>query len=177
MRSLKALQSRPSIIAVVGVGCFVPRCGRGTGEWVETISQWMRSHMTLHPKNEWIIPAETVRVARAAFPKGNVYMMMRDQLGQFYYDQDFQTLFRGDCGQSALSPGQLALITIMQFAEGLTDRQTADAVRGRLDWKYALGLELTDCGFDFSVLSEFRDRLLAWEGTLTSRTFDGHSLR
>lgn len=67
-----------------------------------------------------------------------------------------------DCGQSALSPGQLALITIMQFAEGLSDRQTADAVRARLDWKYALGLELTDSGFDFSVLSEFRDRLLAW---------------
>ena len=48
--------------------------------------------MTLHPKNEWSIPAETVRVARAAFGKGNVYMMMRDQLGSFYHDQDFQTL-------------------------------------------------------------------------------------
>jgi len=99
--------------------------------------------MTLHPKNEWLIPEETLRVARAAFPKGNVYMMMRDHLGQFYRDEDFTTLFRADCGQSALSPGQLALITLMQFAEGLTDRQAADAVRGRLDWKYALGLELT----------------------------------
>ena len=118
--------------------------------------------MTLHPKNESDIPAETIRVARAAFPKGNVYMMMRDHLGQIYHDQDFQTLFRADCGQSGLSPGQLALITIMQFAEGLTDRQAADAVRARLDWKYALGLELTDCGFDYSVLSEFRGRLLTW---------------
>jgi transposase len=118
--------------------------------------------MTLHPINEWVIPAETARVARAAFPKGNIYMMMRDQLGHFYKDKDFQTLFRIDCGQSALSPGQLALITIMQFAEGLSDRQTAEAVRARLDWKYALGLELTDCGFDFSVLSEFRARLLTW---------------
>ncbi len=100
--------------------------------------------MTHQPKNEWVIPAETARVARAAFRKDNVYMMMRDQLGQFYNDKDFQTLFSADCGQSALSPGQLALITIMQFAEGLTDRQTAEAVRARLDWKYALGLELTD---------------------------------
>jgi len=117
--------------------------------------------MTLHPKNEWVIPMETAKVARAAFPKGNVYMMMRDQLGQFYRDEYFTTLFRADCGQSALSPGQLALITLMQFAEGLTDRQAADAVRGRLDWKYALGLELTNSGFDFSVLSEFRERLVA----------------
>jgi transposase len=48
----------------------------------------------------------------------------------------------------------------LQFAEGLTDRQAADAVRGRIDWKYALGLELTDPGFDYSVLSEFRTRLV-----------------
>jgi IS5 family transposase len=48
----------------------------------------------------------------------------------------------------------------MQFAEGLSDRQAAEAVRARIDWKYALGLELTDPGFDFSVLSEFRARLI-----------------
>ncbi len=48
----------------------------------------------------------------------------------------------------------------MQFVEGLTDRQAADAVRSRIDWKYALSLELTDRGFDFSVLSEFRSRLI-----------------
>jgi transposase len=49
----------------------------------------------------------------------------------------------------------------MQFAEGLSDRQAADAVRARIDWKYALGLELTDVGFDGSVFSEFRTRLVA----------------
>ena len=49
----------------------------------------------------------------------------------------------------------------MQFRENLADRQAAEAVRARIDWKYLLGLELTDPGFDFSVLSEFRDRLLA----------------
>lgn len=117
--------------------------------------------MTLHPKDQWLIPAETVKVARAAFPKGNVYMKMRDTLGQLYYDHDFTSLFRADCGKVALSPGQLALITVMQFAEGLTDRQAADQVRARLDWKYALALELTDSGFNYSVLSEFRHRLIA----------------
>jgi transposase len=58
-----------------------------------------------------------------------------------------------------LPPWRLALVTIMQFRENLADRQAAEAVRARIDWKYLLGLELTDSGFDFSVLSEFRDRL------------------
>ncbi len=115
--------------------------------------------MTLHPINQWIVPAETARIARAAFPKGNVYMKMYDELGTLYPDRDFSQLFPVECGQSAISPGKLALITIMQFAEGLTDRQTAEAVRGRIDWKYALGLNLTDPGFDWSVLCEFRNRL------------------
>jgi Transposase domain (DUF772) len=53
------------------------------------------------------------------------------------------------------------MVTVLQFAENLTDRQAADAVRGRIDWKYLLGLELTDPGFDFSVLSQFRTRLVA----------------
>jgi transposase len=116
--------------------------------------------MTLQPRDWTIIPEQTAQIARAAFPKGNIYMMMRDELGVLYSDSDFVTLFRADCGQPPISPAQLALITIMQFAEGLSDRQTADAVRARLDWKYALGLELTDPGFDFSVLSEFRSRLI-----------------
>lgn len=118
--------------------------------------------MTLHPENIGPIPEETIRVARAAFPKGNNYMRMRDELGTLYTDDDFADLFPR-CGQLALAPWRLALITIMQFAEGLSDRQAADAVRARIDWKYALGLELTDPGFDFSVLSEFRARLQAGE--------------
>jgi transposase len=107
------------------------------------------------------IPPMTVLVAHSAFPKGNVYMTMRDQLGVLYRDSDFVGLFSPQYGRPPLSPGQLALITLMQFAEGLTDRQAAEAVRSRIDWKYALSLELTDAGFDFSVLSEFRDRLIA----------------
>ena len=105
------------------------------------------------------IPDETQRVARAAFPKGNVYMRMRDELGELYRDDLFAELFPRR-GQAAESPGRLAWVTVLQFAEGLSDRQAADAVRGRLDWKYVLGLELTDPGFDYSVLSEFRERIV-----------------
>jgi transposase len=117
--------------------------------------------MTLHPIEQWQIPAQTVRVAQAAFPKGNIYMKMYEQLGQLYLDSDFQALYRSHCGQLALSPARLALITVMQFAEGLSDRQAAESVRSRIDWKYALGLELTDSGFDHSVLNEWRCRLIS----------------
>lgn len=106
------------------------------------------------------IPEETERVARAAFPKGNLYLKMRDELGVFYSDDDFADLFPTR-GQPAFSPWRLALITVMQFTEGLSDRQAAEAVRSRIDWKYALSLELEDDGFDFSILSEFRQRLLS----------------
>lgn len=125
--------------------------------------------MTLHPNGIPAVPEETARVARAAFRKGNGYMAMRDALGTLYDDQDFGDLFP-KVGQSALSPWRLALVCVMQFAENLTDRQAADAVRGRIDWKYALSLELTDTGFDFSVLSEFRDRLL--KGGAEARLLD-----
>jgi transposase len=115
--------------------------------------------MSLKPAPLQPIPAETVRIARAAFPKGSVYMRMRDELGTLYEDAQFQDLFPVR-GQPAASPWRLALVTIMQFAENLPDREAAEAVRGRIDWKYALGLELDDAGFDRSVLSEFRTRLL-----------------
>ena len=106
------------------------------------------------------IPAETERIARLAFPKSSLAMKLRDELGMIYTDEQFSDLFP-ERGQPAESPARLALVTVLQFAEGLTDRQAADAVRGRIDWKYALGLELSDPGFDFSVFSEFRSRLLA----------------
>jgi transposase len=115
--------------------------------------------MSLQPEPAGPVPEETARVARAAFPKGNVYMQMRDVLGVVYDDTSFSPLFAVR-GRPAESPWRLALVTVMQFAEGLSDRQAAEAVRARIDWKYALGLELTDPGFDFSVLSEFRARLI-----------------
>jgi len=125
--------------------------------------------MSLKSRGIGDIPAETAAVARAVLPNGNVYMQMRDQLGTFYCDADFEDLYP-ERGQPALAPWRLALVLVMQFAEGLSDRQAAEAVRVRLDWKYALGLELTDPGFDFSVLSEFRSRLL--EGDAERRLLD-----
>jgi transposase len=116
--------------------------------------------MSLHPRAVPPIPEETMRVARAAFPRGNVYMRMRDELESIYEDHLFAHLFPAR-GQPAEAPWRLALTTVLQFAEGLSDRQAADAVRSRIDWKYALSLELTDPGFDHTVLSEFRTRLVA----------------
>lgn len=115
--------------------------------------------MSLQPHAPGSIPEETVRVAHAAFPKGNVFMALRDEIGTIYTDQDFSALYPVQ-GQPSISPWRLALICVMQFMEGLTDRRAADTVRSRIDWKYALGLELTDSGFDFSVLCEFRQRLI-----------------
>ena len=87
-------------------------------------------------------------------------MRLRDELGTVYDDQIFASAYPTR-GQPAQPPWRLALITVLQFAEGLSDRQAANAVRGRIDWKYALGLELSDPGFDHSVLCEFRRRLVA----------------
>ncbi len=115
--------------------------------------------MSMHPQPIPVIPEETARVAHAVVPEGNVWMRMRDELGTLYHDEDFQDLFPRR-GQPAETPWRLALVTIMQYGEGLTDRQAAESVCTRIDWKYVLSLELTESGFDFSVLSEFRSRLL-----------------
>src|SRR3954465_12764809 len=116
--------------------------------------------MSLRPEPVGEIPAETARVARAAFPKGTVVTRLRDAFDALYEDEDFRALYPSK-GQPALAPWRLALITVFQFLEHLSDRQAADAVRARIDWKYALGLELADPGFHFSVLTEFRQRLVA----------------
>jgi transposase len=116
--------------------------------------------MSLKPSVIEPVPEETARIARAAFPKGNLYLSMRDELGIAFCDADFAKLFPRR-GQPAFAPWRLALITVFQFLENLSDRQAAEAVRSRIDWKYALGLALTDSGFDYSVLSGFRERLLA----------------
>jgi transposase len=126
--------------------------------------------MSMQPKEPVVIPAETVRVARAAFAKGSLAIRVRDELGPMFSDGEFADLFPSR-GKPAWSPGRLALVLVLQFVEGLTDRQAAEAVRARIDFKYALGLDLDDPGFDFSVLSEFRDRLVAAEGG--RRVLDG----
>ncbi len=115
--------------------------------------------MSLRPEISPAIPKETVRVAHASFPKGSRYTRLRDELGAVFDDARFAGLFPTR-GCLAEAPWRLALVTLFQFAEGLPDRQAAKAVRGRIDWKYALALSLTDPGFDSTVLSEFRSRLV-----------------
>jgi hypothetical protein len=116
--------------------------------------------MSMRPRVLPEVPAQTVAVARAAFRNGSLAIRVRDELGEVFSDGAFVDAF-GIRGKPGIAPGQLAMVTVLQFAENLTDRQAADAVRGRIDWKYLLGLELTDPGFDFSVLSQFRTRLVA----------------
>jgi transposase len=114
--------------------------------------------MSLKSTDARYVPAETARVAKAAFPKGSLAIMLRDELEGLYADELFADVYPNR-GKPAEAPWRLALVTILQFAEDYSDREAADAVRSKIDWKYALGLELTDTGFDFSVLSKFRKRL------------------
>lgn len=116
--------------------------------------------MCLHPTSPLVVPADTVSVARLAFPRGSLLLTLRDGLGPMFDDTRFAHLFPAK-GQPAQAPWRLALVTLLQFAESLSDRQAADAVRSRIDWKYLLGLSLGDAGFDSTVLSEFRSRLVA----------------
>lgn len=120
------------------------------------------------PRSRVRIPEQTVLVARAAFPNGSVAMSARDHLGEVFTDEQFAAAF-GVRGAPAESPGALALVTALQFTENLTDRQAAQMVARAIDWKYALGLELTDPGFDASVLSKFRTRLV--EHSLEEQVF------
>jgi transposase len=124
--------------------------------------------MSMWPRSRVQIPEQTVLVARAAFPNGSVAMSARDHLGEVFTDEQFAAAF-GVRGAPAESPGALALVTALQFAENLTDRQAAQMVARAIDWKYALGLELTDPGFDASVLSKFRTRLV--EHSLQEQVF------
>ncbi len=115
--------------------------------------------MSLHPQPPFAIPEETYRVAHVAFPNGTLGLRIADDLGDLYRDDQFAELFPTR-GQPAASPARLAWVCVLQYVEGLSDRQAADAVRGRIDWKYALALERDDPGFNHTVLSEFRSRLV-----------------
>jgi transposase len=107
-----------------------------------------------------------VKYARRRAP---LAVQIRDQLGEVFPDVEFEPAF-GVRGRPGWSPGRLALVTVLQMAEDLTDRQAAEAVRERLSWQYALGLGLDDPGFDHSVLSEFRTRVV--EHGLEERVLD-----
>jgi transposase len=115
--------------------------------------------MSLHAHPLEPIPDLTSRIAHASFPKGTLAMDLRDTLGSIYEDAEFAQLFPRR-GRAAEAPWRLALVTVLQALENLSDRQAAEMVRGRLDWKYALSLPLDDQGFDASILVDFRQRLL-----------------
>jgi transposase len=119
--------------------------------------------MTLRPQSLPSVPEATVTAVQAAFPKGNLYVELRAEFGTLYDDQLFADLYPPQGRPVEVAPWRLALVVVLQYIEGLTDRQAADAVRRCMDWKYALSLELTDPGFDFTLLHDFRCRLLAHE--------------
>ena len=101
--------------------------------------------MSLRPSIIPLVPPQTQRIARLAFPRGNLYLTLRDELPALFTDEQFTDLFP-ERGKPAQAPWRLALVTLLQYAEGLSDRRTAEAVRSRIDWKYLLSLELDDPG-------------------------------
>ncbi|MFJ9846267.1 transposase [Kitasatospora sp. NPDC101155] len=117
--------------------------------------------MSLEPRGDVGVPELTARVVRASFPKGTPAIRIREALGPLFEDESFAQAFP-QRGRPAISPGALALVSVLQYAEGLSDRQAADQVRARMDWKFLLGLELDDPGFDFTVLGDFRARLIEY---------------
>jgi transposase len=119
--------------------------------------------MTLRPQSLPPVPEATVAAVHAAFPRGNLYVELRAEFGTLYDDHLFADLYPPFGRPVEVAPWRLALVVVMQYIEGLTDRQAADAVRRCMDWKYALSLELTDPGFDFTLLHDFRQRLLTHE--------------
>jgi transposase len=142
----------------------------------EAKSEQRRKVMSLKPEGISPVREEPARIAHAAYPKGSVFMHRRDELGTMYQDEIFAPLF-SHSGQPAEAPWRLAFVTIMQFAEGLSDRQAADAVRGRIDWKYALGLELADPGFAASVRSRVSHAARGGPGRRTARDGDAHAVQ
>ena len=115
--------------------------------------------MSMQPRPWPEVPERTAHTARASSRKGNLAMRIRDELGVVYADEQFIGAFAVR-GKPGISPAQLMIVTVLQFTENLTDRQAAEAVRDRITWKYAIGVELEDSGFDPTVLSEFRGRLV-----------------
>src|SRR4051794_1483324 len=130
--------------------------------------------MSLRPQSPLPpVPEDTARVAQIAFRRGNPYLLLRTRLGTIFADTEFADLYPAR-GQPAYAPWRLALVTLLQFREGLSDRQAAEAVRAWIDWKYLLALDLANPGFDHTVLCEFRGRLLPGDASerLLARMLD-----
>ncbi len=125
--------------------------------------------MCLKTQSPWPMPEETGRIGKLLLRENDPYRLMGDQLFAKWKEEEFADLYASE-GKPGYSPVILAFVSVFQFMERLADRQAAQALRMRLDWKYALHLPLEDAGFDFSVLSEFRDRLI--EGQAEVRVFE-----
>ncbi len=131
--------------------------------------------MSLRPQALPPVSAATTAAVQAAFPKGHLYVELRAEFGTLYDDQLFADLYPLQGRPVEVAPWRLALVMVMQYIEGLTDRQAADAVRRCMDRKYALSLDLTDPGFDFTLLHDFRCRVLTHEaGQQFLDTLSGH---
>ncbi len=121
--------------------------------------------MTWYSESIPPVPETTATMVKSAFPKGNLYVDLHTEFGAIYDDDLFAPLYAKNRGRRVeIAPWRLALVTVMQYMEGLSDRQAADAVRRCMDWKYALSLELSDPGFNFTLLHDFRERLVRHEG-------------
>jgi transposase len=131
--------------------------------------QLSRCPLSLRPRSGEQVPPLTAQVARASNPGGTTAIWVRDRLDGLWSDEDFTDWYPRD-GRPGLSPAQLATVCVLQFLLGLSDRQAAEAVRCRIDFKYAMALELDDPGFHHSVLADFRDRLA--EGDRADRLLD-----
>ena len=119
--------------------------------------------MSLRPEPLPPIPDTTAAAVRAAFPKGNLYVDLRTECGTLYNDARFADLYPPEGRPVEVPPWRLALVVVMPYMEGRTDRQAADAVRRCMDWKYALSLDWHDPGFACTLLHDFRERLLTHE--------------
>lgn len=107
---------------------------------------------------EYPVPEETARIARAVYRKGNPYMQIRDKYGMIYTDVEFMSMYK-ERGRPGVSPARLAMVVVMQTAENLSDEEAVEAVAGRIDWKYMLGMRIDESSFDASILVDFRKRL------------------
>ncbi|MEV0695611.1 IS1182 family transposase [Streptomyces sp. NPDC050388] len=114
--------------------------------------------MSLRPRSGEQVPSLTARIARASNPGGTTAMWVRDRLDGLWADEDFAGWYPRD-GRPGVSPAQLATVCVLQFLLNLSDRQAVEAVRCRIDFTYALALELDDPGFHHSVPADFRERL------------------
>ena len=119
--------------------------------------------MTLRPPSLPPVPEMTVAAVQAAFPTGPLSVERRAEFGPLYADHLFADLSPLSGRPVEVAPWRVALVVVRQSLDGFTDRQAADAVRRYLAWKYTLRLELSDPGFDFTLVHDFRQRLLAHE--------------